>query len=187
MDNPVNLLAASVTDSAPNYAKITPAHLDLPTPCEGWDLRALLNHVLSRVELSTRAAKQDPVADFAEVEIDYLADNPAAAVAAMTESLVDAWSNTDDLTTPRVTPMGPLPPEAVLLFGAQDLFIHAWDVARTIGEPPELSDEMIAVFTETHRQSVDADTRAMFFGPEIPIADDAPPLDQLVAFLGRKP
>lgn len=187
MDNPVQLLAASVADSAPNYQKVTTEHLDLPTPCDGWDLRALLNHVLSRVELSTRAAKQDPVADFAEVEVDHLGDDPAAAVAAMTETLVEAWNATDDLTTPRVTPLGPLPPEAVLLFGAQDLFIHAWDVARTIGEPPELSDEMVAVFTETHRQSVDENTRAMFFGPEISVADDAPAIDRFVAFLGRKP
>ena len=69
--------------------------------------------------------------------------------------------------------MGPMPPQGILLFGAQDVFIHAWDVAKTLDVPPRLSDKMIQVFTDTHHQSIDEQTRAMFFGPEIAVADDA--------------
>ena len=187
MNESVELLAAAVTDAAPNYAKVTAADLTKPTPCEGWDLRALLNHTLSRLALSAKAARLEPVDSFADIEIDHVGDDPADAFKRLSGQAVDAWRACDDFTTPRVTPMGPIPPEGVLLFGAQDVFIHAWDVATTLGVEPVLSDQMIEVFTNTHRQSVDDATRAAFFAPEIPIGPDANPLDKLVAFLGRQP
>jgi uncharacterized protein (TIGR03086 family) len=187
MNNPVDLLRGAIHDAAPNFAKVTPGHLDLPTPCEGWDLRTLLNHAYSRLDLSTRAARNEPVDDFAQVETDHIGDDPAGAFGRLTATVLTAWDATDDLETPRVTPMGPMPPAGILLFGAQDIFVHAWDVATAIGATPELSDEMIEVFTRTHRESIDETMRAMFFADAVPVSDDASPLDQLVAFLGRRP
>ena len=187
MNNPVDLLRGAINDAAPNFAKVTPDHLDLPTPCDGWDLRTLLNHAYSRLDLSARAARNEPVNDFAQVEIDHVGDDPAGAFERLTAAVLTAWDTTSDLETPRETPMGPMPPAGILLFGAQDIFIHAWDVATTIGATPELSDEMIDVFTRTHRESIDEAMRAMFFADAVEVPDGASPLDQLVAFLGRRP
>jgi len=187
MSNPVDLLRSAVADAAPNYAKLSVEHLHLDTPCKDWDLRALLNHAYSRFELSTRAARSIATEDFSVVETDHVGSDPAGAFDRMTTELLAAWDACDDFETPRVTPMGPIPPEGILVFGAQDVFVHAWDVAKTIGVEPELSDEMIAVFTETHKQSVDEQTRAMFFADQIDVDADASPLDKLVAFLGRQP
>lgn len=187
MEDPIQLLNAAVADAAPNYTAVTADDLDRPTPCDGWDLRALLNHVLSRVALSTTAAQLGETTDFAAIEVDYVGTDPAAAFTRMTGELLAAWAACDDLTTDRVTPLGPIPPQGVLLFGAQDIFIHAWDVARARGVEPQLSDAMIEVFTATHHQSVDEQTRTAFFGDEIAMADDAPALDKLVGFLGRQP
>lgn len=50
MYSPVDLLAASVADAAPNYAKVTTGDLDRATPCDAWDL--------------------------AEIEIDYVGRQP---------------------------------------------------------------------------------------------------------------
>jgi uncharacterized protein (TIGR03086 family) len=187
MNNPVDLLRGAIHDAAPNFAKVTTGHLDLPTPCDGWDLRTLLNHAYSRLDLSARAARNEAVDDFAQVEIDHVGDDPAGAFERLTAAVLTAWDTTDDLETPRVTPVGPMPPAGILLFGAQDIFVHAWDVATAIGATPELSAEMIEVFTRTHRESIDETMRAMFFADAVPVPDDAPPLDQLVAFLGRRP
>ena len=187
MNNPVDLLRGAIHDATPNFAKVTPDHLDLPTPCDGWDLRTLLDHAYSRLDLSARAARNEPTDDFAQVEIDHVGDDPAGAFGRLAAAALTAWDATDDLETPRVTPMGPMPPAGILLFGAQDIFVHAWDVATTIGATPELSDEMIEVFTRTHRESIDENMRAMFFADAVAVPDDAPPLDQLVAFLGRRP
>ncbi|MBV1892682.1 MAG: TIGR03086 family protein [Ilumatobacteraceae bacterium] len=187
MSNPVDLLRNAVADAAPNYAKATVEDLDRDTPCGGWDLRALLNHTYSIFALSTRAARLEPTEDFAVVEGDHVGNDPAGAYSRLTSEMLAAWDACEDLDTPRVTPMGSLPPGDILLAGAQDVFIHAWDVAKTIGTEPELSPNMIAVFTETHQQSIDEAARAMFFDQPITVPDDASPLDKLVAFLGREP
>jgi uncharacterized protein (TIGR03086 family) len=187
MNNPVDLLRSAIHDAAPNFAKVTTDHLDLATPCDGWDLRTLLDHAYSRLDLSARAARNEPVDDFAQVEIDHVGNDPAGAFEHLTAAVLTAWEATDDLESPRVTPMGPMPPAGILLFGAQDIFVHAWDVATTIGATPELSDEMVEVFTRTHRESINETMRAMFFADAVPVPDDASPLDRLVAFLGRQP
>ena len=187
MNNPVDLLRGAISDAAPNFAKVTPDHLDLPTPCKGWDLRTLLNHAYSRLDLSARAARNEPVNNFAQVEIDHVGDDPAGAFERLTAAVLTAWGASGDLETPRQTPMGPMPPAGILLFGAQDIFVHAWDVATALGAAPELSDEMIEVFTRTHQESIDETMRAMFFADAVPVPDSASPLDQLVAFLGRRP
>lgn len=186
-DDPTALLRGAVADAAPNYAQVTADQLELTTPCDGWDLRTLLNHVYSRMTLSTRAARLEPTENFAMVEIDYVGDDPSGAFERLTTDMLAAWAACDDFTSERVTPLGPIPAEAVLLFGAQDVFIHAWDVAKTLGVAPQLSPEMVDVFTQTHRQSVDEQTRAMFFDPEVPVPADASALDKLVGFLGRRP
>lgn len=187
MSNPVDLIRGAVNDAAPNYAKITVDHLSFETPCAGWDLRMLLNHAYSRLALSTRAARFEQTEDFAVVEIDHVGSDPSGAFIRLTTEMLAAWDACEDFETPRVTPMGPIPPEGILLFGAQDIFIHAWDVAKCTGVEPDLSAEMIDVFTETHKQSVDEQTRAMFFAEPVLVADDASSLDKLVAFLGRQP
>lgn len=183
----LDLLRAAVADAEPNYKEVTVDHLGFETPCAGWDLRALLNHAYSRIDLATRAAKSEAVEDFSVVEIDHCGDDPAGAFVRLTAELVSAWETSGDFETPRVTPLGPLPPEGLLLFVSQDIFIHAWDVAKTIGSAPQLSPEMVATFTETHHKSVDENTRAMFFSEEVAVPDDASELDKLVAFLGRQP
>ena len=58
--------------------------------------------------------------------------------------------------------------------------------ARLASGPPTTTDEMIDAFTRTHRESIDETMRAMFFADAVPVPD-ASPLDQLVAFLGRRP
>lgn len=187
MSNSIDLLRGAVRDAESNYLQVTVDHLTLETPCEGWDLRALLNHVYSRMDLSTRAARLQPTEDFAIVEIDHVGGDPAGAFTLLAGEMLAAWEECDDLVTPRVTPMGPIPPDGILLFGAQDVFIHAWDVARALSTEPVLSDEMIEVFTDSHKQSIDEQTRAMFFSDPVVIDDDASALDKLVAFLGRQP
>ncbi len=187
MDNPIDLLVSAVEDSAPNYLQVEASDLSRPTPCEGWDLRALLNHVMSRFVISTNAARMVPTSDFGSVELDYMAGDPAVTFTELSTEMLEAWRSCSDMTTDRVTPLGSVPPGGVLLFGAQDVFIHAWDVAKTRGVSPVLSEAMVEVFTETHKQSVDAQTREIFFAGEVEVASNATPLDGLVAFLGREP
>ena len=90
MNSPVDLLHNAIRDAAPTSAKVTPDHLDLPTPCAGCDLRTLLNHTYSRLDFSARAARKAPVDDSTQLDrlVAFLGRRPSAAASASTSQPV---------------------------------------------------------------------------------------------------
>lgn len=184
--NPVDLLAGSVEELRPVLAAVQSDHLTLQTPCAEWDLRSLLGHLAGRAELATRAANRIATPEF--VDTAPLGEKAAAELQSVLDSAVAAWRRPDaDPSAICVTPLGELPGMALVTFLAQDAFVHAWDIAKTIGvafAPDErLTDAMVGM----HHQTITDDLRAMFFVPEVPVPATASPLDQLVGFLGRQP
>jgi uncharacterized protein (TIGR03086 family) len=69
-----------------------------------------------------------------------------------------------------------------------ELLIHGWDLARAIGQPAELPDDLAEgalILWQTRLAGRPRD--GMPFGVPEAIADEAPAIDRLAAFLGRKP
>jgi uncharacterized protein (TIGR03086 family) len=68
------------------------------------------------------------------------------------------------------------------------LLIHGWDLARAIGRPPELPEDLAqGALVLWQTRLADRPRERMPFGVPEPVADDAPAIDRLAAFLGRKP
>ena len=82
-------------------------------------------------------------------------------------------------------PLGAISGAAWLQVRITDLLAHGWDLARATGQPAELPEdlaEQALVFSRVQMSSV---SRIGRFGPAQPVADDAPAIDRLAAFLGR--
>lgn len=162
------------------------ADLAAPTPCAGWDLRALLDHLDDSLLALHEAAAlgrvfPDPGGYAAEPGVDRV-----ALLRARATRLVGAWAAPAprkevafgdlELTTAIVTTTGAL-----------EVAVHGWDVARACGAsrpiPPVLADEMLdlSVLLVT-----DEDRPGRFAVPVDPPVGAAPG-DRLVAFLGRRP
>jgi uncharacterized protein (TIGR03086 family) len=185
--SPIDLLVAARDHIRPILAEVTAADLDRQTPCAEWDLRALLNHLAGRAILSASAAQNEAVVAFADDSRDLLGSDPADAVQLLIDASVTRWQSATDLEAIRVTPIGDVPGVGVIMFQAQDVFVHGWDVARTLESAPDFDPALTDVMLEAHRQTVSPEMRSMFFGPEITLAESAPSIDRLVAFLGRQP
>jgi uncharacterized protein (TIGR03086 family) len=76
---------------------------------------------------------------------------------------------------------------AVDRFYTVDVFMHTWDLARATGQDdtldPTLSAELLAGM-----EPIDELLRSSGqYGPAVPVADDAPAQDRMVAFIGRDP
>lgn len=185
---PADLLAAAITTAAPALALIGPEDLGRPTPCSEWTLRDLLQHIAGRAVLSECAARGIAVTTFPEAEADLLGDNPAETVAALLTQSAAAWQRTDaDLSAPCTTPIGVMPGAGLVMFQAQDVFVHTWDLGKAIGQDPDFGPQLTATMLALHRQTITEDFRGTFFAPAIPVPDSATDLDKLVAFLGRQP
>lgn len=66
-----------------------------------------------------------------------------------------------------------------------DLLAHGWDLAQATGQRFEVPDEVAEQSLAFVRVQVLEQARPGRFGPAQPVADHAPAIERLVAFLGR--
>ena len=71
-----------------------------------------------------------------------------------------------------------------------ELVLHAWDLARGTGQPyqqdPATLEACLAAMTGMYPPD-DLDARKGIFEPPVPVPDDAPLVDRVVAYSGRDP
>lgn len=183
------LLAGAVGYALVSVGYTTPELLTQATPCAGWDLGALLNHVSDSLEVlhdavGTGCVRPGPAPrDSAEPESD-----PVGALRHHAGRLLTACAAAgagdhviaiaDRLLTANV----------VAVAGAIEISVHGWDISVACGRrrpiPPLLAAEMLRLAPVL----IPAAARDGLFAE--PVSLPAPPgcpSDQLVAFLGRQP
>jgi len=180
----------SLLDRAVDYALtslrlVTPDLMTRPTPCAGWDLRTLLEHLddafltLSEAIAVGHVALGGSQASRPEPELD-ISGAPHGTAPGPGSSRV---------TVPPVISVAGLPLETgiVTAVGAVELTVHGWDVAKACGRhrpiPPALATDLLEVVP----QFVTAADRPVRFAAAVPAGSQASPGDRLVAYLGRQP
>jgi uncharacterized protein (TIGR03086 family) len=163
--------------------------LDRPTPCEGWTVRDLLQHVVGgntmTVMLIDGASKADALA---AMQADHLGDDPLAAVkrsnAAATAALRAA-----DLTKVVDHPAMQMPVSQLLQFRVGDLLLHAWDLARAIGIDETLDPEVVEeIWVGLQPMAPIIGQIGQFgTGPSGDVGEDAPLQTRLLDLTGRRP
>jgi uncharacterized protein (TIGR03086 family) len=179
--------------STAEIVKATPAgQLDASTPCAGWDVRALLNHVIGTLWLAEALfgdqAPRYPMAPGGLPPADLAGQDPAAAYAEAAAAALAAAGAGDALTRVHVTPLGEMPGPGLAGFTTLDILVHGWDLARATGQPADLDGRLAAhVLGFAEQALATPESRASRIGPAVAVAADAPVTERLVAFLGRQP
>jgi uncharacterized protein (TIGR03086 family) len=153
------------------------AKLDAATPCDEWDVRTLLNHMLDTQQYFVGAARGEEVSPPSPNPPALLGDDP---VAAFDRARVETLST---FAQPGV--IEKTGPSLGIAFS--DQLLHGWDLAKATAQNatmpeglPEAAYEMIhGRFSEDQRKGV--------FKPEIPVAPDVSAQDKLLAYTGRDP
>ena len=74
------------------------------------------------------------------------------------------------------------------LVALDELVLHGWDLARSTDQDFEVAPENLAASWRMVSDTPDDPVaRQGLFGPRVPVPDDAPLLDRLVAGAGRHP
>src|SRR4051794_17629443 len=118
--------------------------LDRPTPCAGWTLADLLAHVTVQQRGFARAAR-DERTDLAAWR-PVAADDPRTAYREASDDVVAAFATLDSDETPMHLPEvrpEPLPAGMAVSFHLVDNVVHAWDLARSVGDEVHLDDEVL--------------------------------------------
>jgi uncharacterized protein (TIGR03086 family) len=187
-------VAALMADAAAPFATLTRAaartDLDAPTPCAGWDLRALVDHLLYWAPVlaaaGTRAgtAPPAPTGTGADLVVDGWPATLVAAVADVAQawSVPVAWEGTVSLGG-----SAPLPAGLVGGMALGELVVHGWDLARTVGVDVQWPPPVTAAALEAVRGTAEQGRQTGAFGPEVPVPADAPALHRALGSAGRDP
>jgi uncharacterized protein (TIGR03086 family) len=169
---------------------LVPADLTEPTPCEGWDVRALLSHTVAGIEVfaSTMDELPAPTAEEMFSGADRLGSEPGDATRRATARSQAAWADLADPDRELTTILGVLPAGDLLGISAFATVVHTWDIAFAVGRSAEIPEHLLAAARSVSHQYVPA-LRAgddhTLFQPERATASGASPSRQLMAYLGR--
>jgi uncharacterized protein (TIGR03086 family) len=171
---------------------IKPDQWTNPTPCADWNVRQVLQHVTNGnvifATIATGARSPGPITA-EERAVDWLGADPAAGFRSTGKVMHDAFLTPGFLDGRRETPvMGEQSGTTIVHMRMNELLIHGWDLARGTGQPADLPEDLAeGALTLWRTRLSDRPREGMPFDAPQPVADDAPAIDRLAAFLGRKP
>ena len=176
----------ALTDTGRIVGNITPDQYALPTPCEDWDVHALLDHVIGGnlwVGELMDGKTIEEVGD--KLDGDSVGDDPAGAYAASATVADAGFSQDGAMAKPVAVSYGPVPGEVYAGHRFIDVLVHGWDLARATGQDETLDPELVEMCIALVEPQIDLLRPSGMFGGDIDIPADADPQTRLLATLGR--
>lgn len=167
---------------------IEPQQLSDPTPCQDWDVRALLNHLIGGCAVFAASAS-DKDLEVTE-STDFVGDDHVASFKEAAADAVRGFKTPGVMEQTLKMPWGDTPATVALGLGIADVAVHGWDLAKATRQPAEIDEDVAqAVYgmTTSMMQPLGDFPRSGSFDEPIPVPDDAPIADKALAYLGRQP
>ena len=185
-DDPRGALAGTQAWVAGLLDGLTAEQQALPTPCDAFDVRALVAHlygVADRVEAMGHGQPAASVPAF----VEDLPDDVAAGYRERARRSQAPWADDAALTRVVLAPFGPLPGHQVVGVYVSEQLTHGWDLAVATGQPAEAPADLVALAERSIRTVLDPLPRGgvVPFGPAVPPAAGSGPTARLAAYLGR--
>jgi uncharacterized protein (TIGR03086 family) len=151
--------------------------LDAPTPCDQWDVRTLLNHMLETQKYFVGSAQGKDASPPAPSPPELIGDDPLADFVRARGEMLTTYGEPGVIEK-----TGPS-----LGIAFSDQLLHGWDLAKATGQDTTMPEGLPdAAFEMIHGRFTD-DQRKGVFKPEIDVPADASAQEKLLAYTGRKP
>ena len=171
-------------------AGIRDDQLAAPTPCPGFSVADLLDHLSGLSLAFTLAATKDPLPDGGQPSVDGSDLSPAwrEEIPTALDRLAAAWAR--PTAYDGLTMAGPIemPAPIAALVALDEVVVHGWDLARATGQPYAPDDSVVLAalgFASGFEPPTEAGAGP--FGPPVPVPSSAPALDRLAGATGRDP
>ncbi len=161
---------------------------DAGTPCEDWDVRALVNHVVGEQRWAPHLLAGETIEQVGDrYDGDLLGDDPVAAWTDAVAPSVAAFAEPGALDGTVHLSYGD---EAAREYATQmltDLAIHGWDLARATGGDESIDPEVAQLLWDAWAPREELVRGSGVFGQHVDVPDDAPVASRLLGLLGRTP
>ena len=165
--------------------------LDAPTPCPDYTLGDLLDHIGGLAVAFAEAARKEQGRNASQAPPGSTANLPAdwrTRIPADLETLGAAWQASEAWDGTTVIAGMEMPASAVGAVAMDEVVTHAWDLARSLGQPFEADADAIAGAMEFIGPiSEPGAPRPPIFGPVVDVGNDASPTARFIALTGRDP
>lgn len=162
-----------------------------PTPCDEWDVRALVNHLVAEnlwVDPLVSGHTIDDVGD--RYDGDVLGRDAVAAYDSSARAASHAFHRPGAMDAPVAVSYGPVPGRIFARHRILDVVVHGWDLAVATGQAYQLDDATVQTVLDFQTESASPENAAMrdsIFGPIVDVPADAPAWDRAIGLAGRDP
>ncbi|GAA0377862.1 TIGR03086 family metal-binding protein [Microbispora corallina] len=177
--------------------EVRPGQWSGPTPCTGWTVRHLVNHMaggnLNYVRLLRGGTKEEFLR---QRDADVLGDDPVGAYTRSVRECARAFAGAGALERVLDYPLGQVTGGQALAVRTADSVIHTWDLARALGVDDALDPGLVAwvddnlaeIYAGLSETPVDLHTTHRFFAaPDGTPGPGASRQDRLLHVMGRRP
>lgn len=202
-DDPRWLFARAVAVAGEVIGDVPADRLHAPTPTD-MDVRGMLEHLVMVLHRVASAGRGEELARWPTGAPDIADDGFADAWRAAAHDVQAAWTDDATLSRPTAVPWGTFTGAEVLAIYINEVVVHTWDLTRGTGQRPRWDDDVVAAADRAiHAQLPDAERGPMWeafkhqvppgstwsspFADAVAVPADAPAIDRLVAWNGRRP
>jgi len=164
---------------------LTTTDLERPSGCTGWDIRALLSHLVGGNLRFAQALRGEP-ADWPTRDVEPVT-SPLGEFDESARQMTAAIAGIDDPKRPTLLQAGEPPAYFAVGVHAADMRVHGWDLAVATDQDATLDPELCAAaiqVVEKYPPSFWGPGR--FFAPRVELSADDPQ-KRLLGLTGRDP
>ncbi len=165
---------------------VTDDQWHLPTPCERWDVRTLVNHLVYENRWTPPLLEGRTIAEVGDrYEGDLLGGDPRAAWEDSASQALAAVAAPGALERSVHLSSGDTPAREYVMQLFADLFVHSWDLARGIGADERLDPALVEACASWFASLEDGYRSTGAIGPRPHLPEGAGPQTRLLAMFGR--
>jgi uncharacterized protein (TIGR03086 family) len=151
--------------------------LDGATPCDEWNVRTLMNHMLDTQHYFVGAARGEEVSPPSPKPPELLSDDPVRDFDRARAATLSTFGEPGVIEK-----TGPS-----LGIAFADQLLHGWDLAKATAQDATMPEGLSAAAYEMIHGRFTDDQRKGVFNPEVAVGSDASAQDKLLAYTGRDP
>lgn len=169
-------------------AKVETTDFAAPTPCDEFDVQALLDHITMVLRRSAAIGDGNHWTTVEQVQVGPDIETYTAEFAAAVEAQERAWSDPARLGAMVEVPWGEIPGGAALAVYTAELATHGWDLATAIGQEFSIPDDalVVALFAVKQIPAEGRDNPEVPFGEVVDPGPDASSLLKIAGWGGRQ-
>jgi uncharacterized protein (TIGR03086 family) len=162
------------------------ADLSRPTPCSGWDVRALVQHVVNELAWIAPLVEGKTIAEVGDaLDGDLLGTDPLAAFHHHSRLAHEALEQPGALERTVHLSFGDFSGEYYANQVGGDVLVHAWDLARALGQDVELPEDLVAWAIPYWEATLAEFGPTEYFAAPLEVPDGADAQTRLLAAVGR--